>query len=1044
MPRLALFYLGPPRIELDGAPVEVKLAKANALLAYLAVTGQSDSREALATLLWPEHDPAHAYMSLRSTLRVLNTTLGQGWLEADRKTVRLRGGDVWLDVERFHTHLAACRAHGHPEAEVCPLCLPPLAEAVNLYRADFLSGFTLRDSLVFDEWQSLQTERLRGEQVGALARLSRAYSSQGQEAFDLAVAYARRWLELDPLSEPAHQQLIQLYLQSDRRAEALRQYQTCVQILHKELGVPPSEAITALYRQLQEGGRRVYAPLAAASVRAETARAAPSALRLPGTLPVQFTPCLGRETERSEIAALLRDRPECRLVTLVGPAGIGKTRLALQVAEDVGAAFPGGVTFVSLESVSSLEFLVPTIADALQFTFYSGENLTTQLLDYLREKTGLLVLDNFEHLLPPVSSAPGVGEDGIQLLAGILQAAPGLKLLVTSQERLNLRDEWLVKVQGLSFPRGEPVGEVERYSAVQLFIQAARRVRPGLSLSPAEQVWAARICQLVDGMPLGVELAATWVRMLSCQEIAGEIERNLEFLATALRDMPERHRSLRAVFDYSWRLLPPEEQRVFQQMSVFFGGFRQEAAERVAGATLPILLSLVDRGLLRRHPSGRYDRHPLLWRYAREKLDALPAEREAAQDRHCAYYAAFLQQQAARLKGGEQKAALEAIEADIENVRLAWRWAVARRKAPEIEQALEGVYLFYEIRSLFQEGAQAFEEAARQLAEEPLAGLRAELLARQGALSFRLGLTAAAKDRLQESLALFDRAGPGLELEKAFALSSLAFVLADLGEFDEARQLFQAGLVIYQSSGDRYGLAMTLKSLGGVLSRVGDYAEAGRVLHESLAIFKALGNAQGRSQALNNLGVLASIQVKHAEAQAYWRECLAIHRELNNQKGTADALNNLGTEAVSMGEYSEAQSLLEQSLAIYRAIGHRPGVAFSLDSLGHVACGLGDYAAAHRHFREALRIMMDIRAVTYAIEVLVGIAKVLIKEEKYLPALDMLAFALNHPKCVPEVKDNAARLLSELEVCLSPQVIALAQAGRPQDLESVVAEWLKT
>lgn len=1040
MSRLVLFYLGAPRVERDGSPIKITLAKASALLAYVAVTGQEHSRDTLATLLWPEHDAERAYTSLRSTIWVLNNALGRGWLESDRKSVELnRTAGFWLDVGRFNECLAVCRSHGHPEGESCPACLPSLAEAANLYRADFLSGLVVRDSLAFEEWQFFQSAQLREAQASALARLSRAYGEQGHGALDQAITYARRWVALDPLHEPAHQQLIRLYMWSGQHTEALRQYQACVQILQQELGAPPSANLAALYRKIQErqAGERptqVEGEIRPSSLLTSSLPPSPVSPMLPAPL----TPFLGRAAERVEIAALLRERAECRLVTLVGPAGIGKTRLALQVAEDVGSAFPDGVAFVSLESISSIDFLVPAIADAVQFSFYSGQGLAAQLLGYLREKKMVLALDNFEQLL-----------EGAGLLADILHSAPEVKMLVTSQERLNLAGEWLVKVEGLSFPPGgqELEADAEDYSAVQLFLQTAQRIQPGFDLSPADRPWVSRICQLVDGMPLGIELAASWAPMLSCEEIALEIERSLEFLATSMRNVPGRHRSMRAVFDHAWRLLSAEEQRLFQQVSVFVGGFRQEAAAQVAEATLPVLLSLVNRGLLRRHPSGRYDRHPLLWRYANEKLCALPPEHEAACDRHCAYYAAFLQRHVATLKGSEQKAALGAIEADIENVRLAWQWAVAHRRETEIEQALEGMYLFYEARSWFTEGADIFGEAARQLegmgeAEaSPRAGLLGKLLARQGAFCSRLGQNNAARELLQNSLEMLRQAGPGWEVELAFALSRLAFVLTDLGEAAEARRLYQECLAIYQDSSDRYGLAMALKGLGGVLSRLGEYAEAERVLQESQAIFTALGDRLGLSQALNNLGVVASIKHMHAEAQAYWRECLSIYQEMNDRKGTADALNNLGTEAVALGEYDEARALLQQSLPIYKAIGHRLGVAHALDSLGNAECGLGSYAAAHRCFREALGTYVSLGSVSYAVEVMYGIATQLAREGKPRPAIELLAFVLNHPKCVPEVEENARRLSSEVEVQLPPEVVALAQAaGQAKTLEDVLDE----
>ncbi|MEO8394168.1 MAG: AAA family ATPase [Chloroflexota bacterium] len=281
-------------------------------------------------------------------------------------------------------------------------------------------------------------------------------------------------------------------------------------------------------------------------------------------LPTSATPFIGRAEELAEIALLLADST-CRLLTLIGPGGIGKTRLALEVARSL--TFPNCIYFVSLQPLTSPELVVPAIADALQFQFYSGGEPQQQLLDYLREKSLLLLLDNFEHLL-----------DGVTSLSDMLAAAPFVKLLVTSRERLNLREEWLFEVQGLSFPTSETEANFETYDAVQLFVQHARRTHSSFILTDRRKPAVARICRLLGGMPLGVELAASWVRSLPCGQIADEIEHSLEILETSVHNMPLRHRNMRAVFTPTWERLSAVEQDVFMKLSVFRGGFTTEAA----------------------------------------------------------------------------------------------------------------------------------------------------------------------------------------------------------------------------------------------------------------------------------------------------------------------------------------------------------------------------------------------------------------------------------------------------------------------------------
>lgn len=1054
--RLALFFLGPIRVEREGLPIDVKLAKANALLVYLAVTGQAHSREALAALLWPEHDAAKAQSSLRSTLLALNTALGRDWLAADRRTVQLAPEAqeaIWLDTAIFNEAIDECRTHGHSEKTSCAECIPLLTEAVNLYRGDFLAGFSLRDSNEFDEWQSYQTEYFRREQAQALERLVQAHVAQGHP--EAALTFARRWLALDSLHELAHEQLIRLYWQAGQRAEAMRQYQACAQILQKELGVPPSDALQALYRQIQKEEAPVLPkppqpnvveipkPPLSPLIPIATPAPAASPARVLRNFPARLTPFLGRDEERAEIVRLLTQDAACRLVTLVGPGGIGKTRLALQAAEDASGVFADGATFVSLAPVSSPEFFASTIADALKFTFAGSEALNHQLLDYLQDKSVLLVLDNLEHLL-----------EGADFIAEMLETAPRLKVLATSQERLNLQGEWLIKLEGLSFPDDETDEQAERYNAVQLFLQSARRAQPNFTLTPIDRIHIKRICQLVDGMPLAIELASTWVRMLSCAEIAKEIEMSLEFLAATKRNVPERHRSLRAVFEHAWKLLSEEERRVLRDMAAFRGGFPQEAAEAAANAKLPVLLSLVDRGLLRRSPTGRYHRHPVLWRYAVEKLNTDPHDRDVAHDRHCAYYASFLHQQANELKGNAQKTALEAIETDIENVRAAWRWALTHRKAAEIWLGLEGLYRFYDMRSWFQEGADTFGEAIKLLREgavpwppERLAALLGKLLSRQANFCYRLGQAQASRELWEESLEMLRQAGPSEELETAFALDQLSVVIGGSGELAEAMHMLQESLDIYRRNDDKSGLATALRHMGVVRSWSGGQAEEiDRDLSESLAIFKALGDLRSVSQTLNVLGVFASERHDIAEARRHLQECLRIYQELNDKRGIAMVLNNLGTLETAVGNFAEAKLMISQSIDLYRAIGNRLGVAHSQDSLAHAEIGLQHYARAREHLAESLRTTLELHHVPDAIETLYGFAVLLEKERRLSEALELVVFIVDHPKCLPELRERVMTFLNDLAAVAPEGAVERQRAelqARGTTMEAIVEKVLK-
>ena len=709
MPSLKVCLLGPPHVELEGVVLELGGHKNTALVAYLAATGQSHSREVLATLLWPELDASRGRANLRRSLSELRRALREEYLISDRETVGLDPrAEIWVDVIEFRRLAQSGRGHSHSEAEACDECAAGLTAAIELYREDFLAGFGLLDSVSFDDWQFFETEGLRQELGSALERMVGHLGARG--ATQEAIRCARRWLALDPLHEPVHRRLMWLYAKAGQRSGALRQYAECERVLCDELGVSPEEETTALHAAIRE--RRVLAQ--APQVLAPPPPPASSKHNLP-VQPIAF---VGREAMLAEIGERLGD-PSCRLLTLVGSGGSGKTRLALETAGRHLDAFKDGVSFVGLAPLQSADAIVPTVFQALGLPVLAGGDPRQQLLSWLREKNLLLVFDNFEHLL--AGQVPGSG-DGAGLVADVLAAAPGVKVLATSRAALKLQDEHLFPVGGMDYPGGEvegkgraTPGEAGRYSAIRLFVQGARQVEPAFELTADNVADVSRVCSLVDGMPLGILLATAWVRMLTPGEIAVEVSRSLDFLKTNMRDVPERQRSLRAVFDHSWGLLNPREREVMQALSEFRGGFTREAAAAVTGVSLATLLSLVDKSFLGRSVAlspaprrrGRYEVHELLRQYAAEQLAQEPASAERIRDQHSAYFASALRRWASVLKGPRQEEALAELDVEIDNARVAWDWAVERGQVARLDEALEGVCRFYELRLRREEGEAA-------------------------------------------------------------------------------------------------------------------------------------------------------------------------------------------------------------------------------------------------------------------------------------------------------------------------------------------------
>lgn len=949
MPDLRLFLFGTPQLECDGAPVKLTRRKVTALLAYLAVTGQPHSREEVATLLWPDFDATSAYAYLRNALWMLKQMPLADRVEVEQETLTFRQDEAtWVDVARFEMALAARRAHPHPEREVCEACIPLLEESAALYQGDFMAGFTLEDSAAFDEWQFFQAESLHRAYTGALEKLTLWYSQREPET---ALDYARRWQSCDPLHEGAHRHLMTLYAQLGQRAAALHLYDTLIRDLRAQ-GLRPSDETVALYQRIRasDGTRASRPPEITSSDQS-------SGIFPRHNLPTPSTAFVGRRVELAEVQRLLGE-PETRLITLTGPGGIGKTRLSLRAAESSLVAFPDGVFFVPLAAVETPEMIVSTIADVLKLVLYQQSTAApfAQLAHYLHDKRMLLVLDNLEQAL-----------SGAVLLADLVQQTQALKLLVTSRERLNVQGEWVLEVHGLRCPETAEAGaalvDVTDYGAVRLFIERAQRTNHAFAPDAEDMAAIVRICRLVEGMPLGLELAAAWTKLLSCEEIAGEIAVSLDFLSLALRDLPERHQSLRAVFTRSWSLLSKEEQAVYCALAVFRGGCARAAAKTVAGASLPLLASLIDKSMLYRAGPDRYDVLHVLRQYAEEQLAANPDLNDAVRDRQSEYYLDWLYRLEPALKGpGKdvafgQLAALEAIDTERENIHAAWAWAVARGKYERLRAATFSLGLFCDTRSRFRESLALFGEAIATLdcpgvaAPPAFLGL---LLGIKGESLLRLSQPGA-RETLQRAVQVLDVAPPGPELALANVLNSYT------GSWyppEEMERRLNNSLVFYRANNDLWGVALTLGVIGESLhvSIYHNRETARDYVQQSLDIRRQIGDLWGMAIALFTLGMIAEWGEAFAEARRYYQESLELRQKLKDVNGAAYCMQNVGRMAYRLGDRDTARRLLHQSLELLREIGAPHGGPDALEALAQIAYDEGALVEARDLLLESCAI----------------------------------------------------------------------------------------
>ena len=1045
---LAIALFGSPTAALDHQPIHIGRRKAVALLAYLAVTQRRQSRAHLAALLWPAYDETGGRAELRRALSALNQALGAGWLDADRHSVALNSTPgLQVDVLTLRQHLTAARAANANQHAT-------LLAAVELAQGEFMAGFALGDAPAFEEWQRFEADALRRELAWALAQLSQPIDARDPGP---ALAHATRWLALDPLDEAAHRRMMELHAAAGDLSAVQRQYQECKQLLAHELDAPPAAETSALYEQIRAG------EYATALATLSTQRNAPPAPKhqqpaVQPPLPAHLTPFIGRAHEMGQLDALFRTGDH-RLLTIVGPGGIGKTRLALQMAHKQAATarWRDGVYFVDLTALEEGELLLSTLAKGLNVNLTGGHPLLAQLLDYLRTKQMLIVFDNVEQLLTP-TNAPSL----VHLFDELLLRATEVTALVTSRERLNLHGETVFNLLGMPFPA--PAGDAENecesaldaYDAIRLFRQSAQRTDHTFAITPENQAAVLQICQLVQGMPLAIDLAAAWVRMLTCTEIAAEIGQSIEFLASTAHNMPSRHRSIAAVFNHSWQLLSPLEQSAFARFSLFRGGCTREAAQSITGASLPILSMLIDKSLLRRTAEGRFVSHELLRQFAAAKLGQERATAESVATRHASYYLSLLARWEPAFLTHERMTAYRTLQPELDNIRHAWDWAVQQCDCAGLAQGLHTLYTLYlEIINNFDEGIQRFGQAM-QMAQNvtPIEGVMAPPLATR--LQARMAMFYLFTGQIEEAASLFAASLAALRAaddqpETAFVLTRFAMARLWQGNMAAARALVEEGLALYRQLDVPGGLQAALTNYGYIAQQLGDFALAEALNLECLALLRASGDPDGLASALGNLGLNYVFQAQYDEALPYLEEALDISKTIDNRSRVAIALTNLMDVYIKVGRLAEARQYGNDALAIFSDLGQRQYAAILESSLGALELAAADalaadsaqkvaehVASAQAHFGRSLQIAHAIDVDLIRVYGVTGFGELLARRGHHERAAALLTLAAEFPATDPDITGRAEYRLHLLAAVLPAAAYAKAQRqGRALSLSTV-------
>ena len=1033
MSRYQLRLLGSFQFTLGEEPATFRSEKERALLAYLAIEGfRPHSRDALAGLLWSDLPEDVAHNNLRVTLHRLRQVVGDlgadlPLLEVSRQAIQLSPtSQLWVDVSSFKELLARADQHAHEKLATCQECMAKYAEAAALYRGEFLQGVYPADSILFSEWAALNREHLHLEALRALYFLAAYHRRRGE--LNLALSYALQQLGLEPWREEAYCQAMTILALKGERSAALRYYERCRRVLKQELGVEPADETRLLYERILASRKRRR-----------------------HNFPLQATPFLGRKAELDQMSEYLAN-PDCRLLTILGPGGIGKSRLAMQVAEAQIYTYLHGAFLVQLAGITMPIDMIRAIAGALELQFHPVGDPQIQLLDYLREKEMLLVLDNFEQLLG--SGKPAA----VSILEDLLENASNLRLLITSRQRLNLKREWVFVLQGLSLPGDVFDQDLEKYEAVQLFLQSARRIDPTIQPAKEEPV-VVRICQLLEGVPLAILLAAAWTRVMSPEQIALEIESNLDFLASSYPDLPERHRSLRATFNHSYELLTSEEQQVLCNLSIFPVSFDRTAAEQVAGATLAMLANLSDRSLIEQIRTGnrgshpRYRMHELIKQFSHEKFRQDPAEVERSKDRYRRFYMTFLNSRNNKVMGGMASyQAGQEVNSEIENVRLALEQAIAEGNLNELDHSLNILMYYYEIQGLFEEAECVFGEISRVMEKICLTGQDAgeeagyylgRAVMYHGWYCMHQARLDQAVELTQKGLALSRHSG---DLEGyGLALNSLGVLARAQGKYQQAKGSLQEALKVLSENRYTWSQAGVLSNLGILAQLEGDLYLGEEFFNQSLDLYTRLDDEWGVANCLEKLGNIALLQGNLELANKRILQSIDIRRKLGQRWREANSLTELGEVAYRRQRYDEAKRIYQESLAILRDFGERLSLASTLARYGEVCLVLGDNAQARESLQASLKLAQEIGVDGTATRALLGMAELLVKEGAGEQSLEILFTIVKHSSLEHDDKVKTDNLLTELQAVLPPQVVLAAQAeGEWKSLEDLVKDVLRS
>jgi len=969
---LVLQLLGAMRATWQGVPVKFATDHTRALFAYLTVEADSvHHRMQLATLLWPEENEANARHNLRQALFFLRQSLSSvpardEWLTVTPTRLQWKKAGSTVDLHAFQQGWQTSQQHYHAPGAYCPTCLDALTQAATHYQGEFLHGLWLKANPLFEEWVLFRREQLHRQIMTVLSKLAAHYLAT--DNYSQAQQYATRLVTLEPWHEEGHRQLMGALAAQGEQSAALRQYESCRRLLEQELGAPPAAETTTLYEQIRAGHFQpvaALAPVVKVAPQPEAVATPPPSCAPRHNLPATLAPLVGRSPQLVELHTHLHD-PSRRLLTIVGMGGMGKSRLALALMEELvatSALFTHGFWFVRLAGITTDTMLVADgLAGAILQTLALTPTQTTlqgALFHYLAERHLLLVLDCFEELLVDEGCATAATD----FLLALLQAAPNVRLLVTSRLPLQLLAETVLRLEGLPVPTVNiaklDLRDAANYASIRLFVYHAQRALPAFTLRDENLPAIVQLCQTLSGMPLAIELAAALLPHFTPEELVIAVQQNLALLASARRDLDTRHRQFSAVLHSSWQLLTNREQALLAQSAIFVGPFSRAAAHAVIGATVNELASLVDKALLQQPGVGIYQLHDLLRHFAAEHLQQQPVVYSVTADRHSSYYLDFLAQREQRMVRHAPRQAVAELQPEFLNIRQAWLWtaeqlhrsAIASEQHKRLACCSYTLAQFYIFTCRYEEGVGLFRQAS-------------------ATLQSHIAAPEAPTDHLTRSPAELVCTA---QLRSQFVAFEAIF-LCFQGKFDASQRLAQQAIALAQQSHSRAGEVIGLQGLLHAAYITGRYTAVKVYCQRILACIETTQASATDQTGLPNelaygaqamthiyLGAIAKTDNELELATAYFAQALALCQRLGKVMTGLDAQLNLADLARYQQNYAAARPVYEEVVQIAGQLSNLRAESIARFELADVLRGLGEYEPAVAQFKTALRLFGEIR-----------------------------------------------------------------------------------